>query len=119
MTESNPEEECVSTRPWSEVLNRSLKLFTFNVAREGGRSLGRVLFYVILAVLAIGLVTFVVDSLTGWFSNWFDFWPFSGGAAEVEAEKTGWFGRDAAEGAESAPAPETGEKWYCRFNPLC
>ena len=113
MTETKRDDDCVSTKPWSEVLNRSLKLFTFNIANEGGRSIGRVVFYVVLGALAIGLVTFVVDSLTGWFSGWFDFWPFSRG--EVETETTGWFGRDAAPDADA----EAGEKWYCRFNPLC
>lgn len=119
MTESTPEKDCVSTRPWSEVLNRSLKLFMFNAAQEGGRSFGRILFYIVLAALALGLITFAIDSLTGWFSGWFDFWPFSGGAAEPE--KTGWFGRGETEATDPAPAPEVdgAEKWYCRYNPIC
>lgn len=119
MTETNQNEDCVSTKPWSEVLNRSLKMFTFNVAREGGRSLGRVLFYIILGAIALALATFVIDSLTGWFSGWFDFWPFSGG--EAEPETSGWFGR--GETADPVPTPEaepdSAEKWYCRYNPLC
>ena len=32
MADTNPEKDCVSIRPWSEVLNRSLKLFMFNAA---------------------------------------------------------------------------------------
>lgn len=122
MTETNPEKDCVSTRPWSEVLNRSLKLFMFNAAQEGGRSFGRILFYVVLAALALALLTFAIDSVTGLFSGWFDFWPFSGSGAEVEAEKAGWFGRGHA--ADPAPVPKAdgaggAEKWYCRYNPIC
>ena len=93
--EDNNAEECVSKRPWGEVLNRSLKLFTFNFAKEGGRSVGRVIFYVILGALAIFALTYLVDMATGWFSALFDFWPFN-------REET---------------AAET--KWYCKFNPLC
>ncbi len=109
MSAENDPEDCISKKPWSEVLNRSAKLFAFNLAREGGSSVGRVIFFIILAVLALGLVTFIIDSFTGWFSDIFDFWPFGEDAVETEPS-SGWFGRDSA-------AAET--KWYCKWNPLC
>ncbi len=114
MAAENDPDECISKKPWSEVLNRSAKLFAFNLAREGGSSVGRVVFFVILALLALGLVTFVIDSFTGWFSDLFDFWPFGGAEAEAETPK-GWFGRDTATAAE----PASGTKWYCKWSPLC
>ena len=94
-TEPSPE-ECISKRPWGEVLNRSLKLFAFNFAREGGRSFGQVVFYVILALIVLGLATWALNSITGWFSGWFDFLPFVGESASAESEK-----------------------WYCKWNPVC
>ena len=113
MTQQQDAEDCVSKKPWSEVLNRSLKLATFNFAKEGGSSLGRIVFYVVLALLAIAALTYVVDQITGWF----DFWPFNIGA-DAETEKSGWFGRDKE--PEPAVEAETSGKWYCgKLNPFC
>ena len=112
-------EDCVSKKPWSEVLNRSLKLFTFNLAREGGKSVGRVVFFVILGLIALMLVTYVVDSFTGWFSSWFDIWPFNRGDEVVVAEQASPWWKFGGEESAAAPAADDGEKWYCKFNPLC
>lgn len=95
MTQIEHDDDCVSKKPWGEVLSRSLKLFTFNVAREGGKSFGRVIFYIILGLILVGVATYIVDSMTGWFSGWFSFWPVNG-----------------AEAAEEV-------KWYCNWNPTC
>lgn len=110
------QDDCVSRKPWGEVLSRSLKLFTFNAAREGGRSFGRVIFYFLLAVIVVFIASYIIDSMTGWFGNLFDFWPFGGGADEAEPEKTGWFDWSNKDGAPAA-TPEV--KWYCKFNPVC
>ncbi|MCK0096622.1 ABC transporter permease [Yoonia sp. F2084L] len=122
MTETPKDEDCVSKKPWSEVLSRSLKLFTFNAAKEGGKSFGRIIFFVMLAIIALMVVTYVVDSFTGWFSSWFDFWPFNSAPNPVEEpEKSkGWWpwGRDAEVEVE-ASGSEDEVKWYCRLNPLC
>ena len=91
-------EECISKRPWSEVLNRSLKLFAFNFAREGCRSFGRVVFYVILALLGLFLATLAINSVTGWFTGWFEFLPFIGSDKSAQAEEAAW---------------------YCKWNPIC
>lgn len=125
---SKPEDpdDCVSKKPWSEVLNRSLKMFTFNAASEGGKSIGKTVFFVILALIVLSALTLVLDSLTGWFSGWFDFWPFNREVAADEIapeEGRRWFnfGKGEAE-APAAPAPEVDgdePKWYCKFNPLC
>jgi len=123
MSKTDQDDDCVSKKPWSEVLSRSLKLFTFHAASEGGKSFGRVIFYVILGVIVLMLATYIIDSMTGWFSSWFDFWPFNREAAVAEdvTERGGWwpFGSDATE-AEPVTVPADGDtKWYCRWNPLC
>lgn len=122
MAQTDQDDDCVSKKPWSEVLGRSLKLFTFNAAKEGGKSFGRVIFYVILAVIVLMLATYLIDSVTGWFSSWFDFWPFNRAeAVEAPAERGGWwpFGKDEEEVVPVAVTPEAEVKWYCRWNPLC
>ncbi len=121
MANTEQDEDCVSKKPWSEVLSRSLKLFTFNAAREGGKSFGRVVFYIILGVIVLLVATYIIDSLTGWFSSWFDFWPFNRGqdAVEIEEKRRWWQWRS---GDVEAPVatPVDGEvKWYCRWNPIC
>ena len=122
MTETKPDEDCVSKKPWTEVLSRSLKLFTFNAAREGGKSFGRVIFYVILGIVVLMVATYIIDSLTGWFSSWFDFWPFNRieeVVAEEETRRWWQFGSDDVE--EVAPVVEPGgeTRWYCKWNPMC
>lgn len=126
MSEADNDPDCVSKRPWSEVLNRSLKLFTFNLAREGGRSVGKVIFYVILGLVVLTIAAYIIDSITGWFSSWFDFWPFNREVEEVAApeEDGGWFswGRGEPEIPETPAVPEeTGDevRWYCKWNPIC
>lgn len=124
MTETKPDEDCVSKKPWSEVLSRSLKLFTFNAAREGGKSFGRVIFFVILGIIVLMVATYIIDSLTGWFSSWFDFWPFNRGeeaAVEEEARRWWQFGSDEPEGVVPVVEAEgDGEvRWYCKWNPIC
>ncbi len=118
--DANPQavngEDCVSKKPWSVVLERSLKLFVFNAAGEGGRSIGRILFFVILGFLALGLCAYVLNSVTGLFEGWFDFWPFASSEPEPEASQ-GWFSFGGSE-TPSAPEPEGG-RWYCNWNPLC
>ena len=113
-----PPDDCVSKKPWSEVLSRSLKKFTFNAASEGGKSFGRVLFFVILGLLVLTIATYIVDSLTGWFSGWFDFWPFNRNEDVVVQEETRrwWqFGSDKPEETATDEEP----KWYCKWNPIC
>ncbi|MEO0905635.1 MAG: hypothetical protein AAFX89_12865, partial [Pseudomonadota bacterium] len=99
MPDTTDDDDCVSKKPWSEVLSRSLKLFTFNAAKEGGKSFGRIIFFVMLAIVALLVVTYLVDSFTGWFSSWFDFWPFNRAAEQVAepAASDGWWswGNDA------------------------
>ncbi|MEM9344646.1 MAG: hypothetical protein AAGA87_16520 [Pseudomonadota bacterium] len=112
MTQTDDGEDCVSKKPWGEVLNRSLKLATFNFAKEGGASLGRIVFYVVLGLLALAAVTFVIDQITGWF----DFWPFNIGADDPEGADKGWFNREPKPPAD----PQGGGKWYCgKLNPFC
>lgn len=125
MPETEQGEDCVSKKSWSEVLSRSLKLFMFNAAREGGKSLGRVVFYVILGIVVLVVATYIIDNITGWFSSWFDFWPFNR-AEEVAdtGEKSRWFKWRPADGAEVGTPPVVeavdGEpKWYCKWNPAC
>lgn len=96
--ENEQPDDCVSRKPWSEVLNRSLKMFTFNMAKEGGRSVGKVVFFIILGLLALFLTTYLIDMATGWFSNMFDFWPFTRDASVAATEEV---------------------KWYCKWNPVC
>ncbi len=122
MTEPTPDEDCVSKKPWSEVLSRSLKLFTFNAAREGGKSFGRVIFYIILGIIVLMVATYIIDSLTGWFSSWFDFWPFNRvEEVVVEEEPRRWwqFGSEAQEEVAVPVAPEGETRWYCKWNPIC
>lgn len=119
MTENTVDDDCVSKKPWAEVLSRSLKLFTFNAAREGGRSFGRILFYVVLGVIILMVASYIIDSMTGWFSSWLDFWPFNRNDAVVEAEKTGWFGWRGDEKVAPLPADAEDTKWYCKWNPIC
>lgn len=110
-------EECVSRRPWGEVLSRSLKLFVFRAADEGGRSVGRILFFVFLGLLVIGVGAWALNAVTGWFEGLFDFWPFSRPAPEPEPEATkGWLWFRAE--AEAAPVVEE-ERWICRKTPIC
>lgn len=120
MAETQRDEDCVSRKPWREVLSRSLKLFTFNAAKEGGKSFGRIIFFVMLAVIALMVATFVIDSVTGWFSGWFDFWPFNRTVEPVvEPDVTrGWWpwGQQAETDMQ---AGDEDVKWYCRWNPLC
>lgn len=109
-------DDCVSKRPWSEVMSRSAKLFMFNAAGESGRSFGRVLFFILLALVALVAATFIIDSITGWFSDTFDFWPFNRAPAEEET-RGGFLGFG---GGEAEPEPSgRDEKWYCNWNPLC
>ena len=113
--------ECVSDKPWSEVLNKSLKLFTFNIASEGGKSFGRVIFYIVLGIIFLGLATFIIDSITGWFSSWFNFWPFNGAGAQesVQDGKAGWWPW-ADKASTSAPIEAAKDaRWYCKWNPVC
>lgn len=120
MTDTPKDEDCVSKKPWSEVLSRSLKLFTFNAAKEGGKSFGRVIFFVLLGVIVLMVATYLIDSLTGWFSSWFDFWPFNRNpepVIEPDAVRGWWPWGQEADVEASAMAEET--KWYCRWNPLC
>ena len=114
------DDDCISRKPWSEVLSRSLKLFTFNAAREGGKSFGRVMFYVILAIIVLVVATYIIDSITGWFGGLFDFWPFNRGeeAAAVE-EKRGWWPWGGEKADAPAPAVEEKPRWYCKGNPIC
>ncbi len=122
MSDIKQDDDCVSKKPWSEVLSRSLKLFTFNAAREGGKSFGRVIFFVILGLIVLMIATYVIDSLTGWFSSWFDFWPFNRGEEVVaEPEKRRWFSFGGERELATPPVetPEGDVKWYCRWNPIC
>lgn len=122
MPEIENDDDCVSKKPWGEVLSRSLKLFTFNAAREGGRSFGRVIFYIILGVIVLVVATYIIDSITGWFSSWFDFWPFNRTPeVAVEPEPRGWwpFGSDDVAPEPVAAPPEGEVKWYCKWNPIC
>ncbi len=122
MASTEQNEDCVSKKPWSEVLSRSLKLFTFNAAREGGKSFGRVVFYVILGIIVLVVATYIIDSITGWFSSWFDFWPFNRGEEVVVVEeKRSWWPWGAEAAAEPAPTvePEVETRWYCKWNPIC
>ena len=125
MTNIEQDEDCVSKKSWSEVLSRSLKLFTFNAAREGGKSFGRVLFYVILGIVVLAVATFIIDSITGWFSGWFDFWPFNRAAEVSDAgENSKWFNWRAGDAAKFTTSPVVGAvesepKWYCKWNPIC
>ena len=123
MTNPDQDDDCVSKKPWGGVLSRSLKLFTFNAANEGGKSLGRLVFYIVLAVMLVLVATFIIDSVTGWFSGWFDFWPFNK-AQEVapDADKPGWFGWQSNKADDVAPVIEASNvetKWYCKWNPVC
>lgn len=120
MADTQKDEDCVSKKPWSEVLSRSLKLFTFNAAREGGKSFGRIIFFILLGLIVLMVATYIIDSMTGWFSSWFDFWPFNRTQEPVVAPETdkGWWpwGGD----AEAEPSVEGDDvKWYCKWNPLC
>ncbi|PJI85212.1 hypothetical protein BC777_3212 [Yoonia maricola] len=120
MTKPQQDEDCVSKRPWREVLSRSLKLFTFNAAKEGGKSFGRVIFFVLLAIIVLFVLTYVVDSFTGWFSSWFDFWPFNRAVepvVEPEAGKGWWPWGQETETEVDVSDDEV--KWYCRWNPFC
>ncbi|MEP5761918.1 MAG: hypothetical protein ABJ327_21920 [Litoreibacter sp.] len=122
--ESDQDDDCVSKKPWGEVLSRSLKLFTFNAAREGGKSFGRVVFYLILGAIVLFIAAYVIDSITGWFGGWFDFWPFNRAQETVSPLESdgGWFnwGGDEALDATPAKAPiEDEARWYCRWNPIC
>lgn len=117
MTDETDTGDCVSKKPWGEVLSRSLKLFTFNLAREGGRSFGRALFFIIVGLIAFGLCAYLINSLTGWFSGLFDFWPFSR-TPEAEPESTGWLKIRSAE-PPAISAGDGNEKWYCKWNPIC
>ena len=85
------QDDCVSRKPWGEVRSRSLKLFTFNAAGEGGKSIGRVVFYVTLAIIALTVATLVVDALTCRFSSVFDFWPFNRAEEVAEPEPRRWW----------------------------
>ncbi len=121
MSEAPQDEDCVSKKPWSEVLSRSLKKFTFNAASEGGKSFGRVIFFIILGIIVLVVATYIIDSLTGWFSSWFDFWPFNRGeevAAEEETRKWWQWRSDTPEVAPVAEA-EGEVRWYCKWNPIC
>ena len=117
------DDDCVSKKPWSEVVSRSLKLFTFNAAREGGKSFGRVIFYIILGVVVLVVATYIIDSITGWFSSWFDFWPFNRTpeAPPPEPEERGWFDwwRKEEPVVEPAVLPAEETRWYCKWNPVC
>ena len=114
MSDTEQDDDCVSKKPWTEVLSRSLKLFTFHAAQEGGKSFGRVVFFVLLALLVLSLATYVVDSITGWF----DFWPFNRSEAAGGSDARGWlnWGGDPTE--PEVPA-EDDVKWYCKWNPIC
>lgn len=118
MAEASNDDDCVSKKPWSEVLSRSLKLFTFNAASEGGRSFGRIIFFVLLGIIVLMVATYIIDSMTGWFSSWFDFWPFNRApevVATPEADQGWWpWGKEA-----EVVAREDETKWYCKWNPLC
>ena len=118
MAHTDQNDDCVSKKPWGEVLARSLKLFTFNAASEGGKSLGRVAFYIILGIIVLLISTYIIDSMTGWFSSWFDFWPFNNAAeVAVEPQQQGWFNWGADKAVQDATANEV--KWYCKWNPVC
>lgn len=122
MDQKTADDDCVSKKPWGEVLSRSLKLFTFNAAREGGRSFGRVVFYILLGLIILFIASYIIDSLTGWFSAWFDFWPFNRADSVAEAEEQGWFNWSSKDEVEPVQAaiPEDGDtKWYCKWNPIC
>lgn len=109
MSDVTEDKDCVSKKPWSEVLNRSMKLFTFNFAREGGRSVGRVVFFVLLALVALTAFSYVLNLVTGWF----DFWPFN---MFAEPEQKTWLDRMRDLGAVSDSPKEV---WYCRWSPFC
>lgn len=125
---SDKDDDCVSKKSWSEVLNRALKLFMFNAVSESGRSIGKSIIYVVMGLVVLGVGTYALNSFTGWFSGLFDFWPFGGGedvqSAVTEEESSGWFGWGAS-GEEPTPQPapvaEDGENtpWYCKWNPIC
>lgn len=112
-------QDCVSRKPWSEVLNRSLKLFTFNLARESGRSMGRVVFFIALAIVALIALTLALDALTGWFSGWFSFWPFGAETPPSETAEPPWWKIWATHEGTPPPAEVEPVPWYCRLNPLC
>lgn len=113
-----PDESCPSKRSWREVLSGGDKIFVFNFLKgageEGGRSLGRVVLYIILFFIAVSLIGTFTSALFGWFdgffTGWFDWLPFIG-----------------AETPEPTPIPaeETtnGPGFICSrtasFNPFC
>lgn len=122
MSDDRIDDDCVSKKPWSEVLSRSLKKFTFNAASESGKSFGRVIFFVILGITLLMLATYFVESLTGWFSSWFDFWPFNRGEElVVEPEARQWWQWRSDEPDQIVPTsqPDEEARWYCKWNPLC
>ena len=123
MAPTDQDDDCVSKKPWTEVLSRSLKLFTFNAASEGGKSIGRVIFYVIIGAIVLLVATYIIDSMTGWFSSWFDFWPFNRteDVAVPEETRRWWQWRKETPVTPVAVTPADGGevKWYCRWNPIC
>ena len=122
MSEELKDDDCVSKKPWSEVLSRSLKKFTFNAASEGGKSFGRVIFFIILGIIVLMVATYLIDSFTGWFSSWFDFWPFNRDAAvAIEEEPRRWWqwGSDQDAAVQPAPEDDPETRWYCNWNPFC
>lgn len=116
MTEAKEDLECVSKKPWSEVLNRTAKIFVFGIGKEGGRSVGKVILYIILALILFSLIGSALNSFFGWF-DWIGN-PFSGAWDWV----TGWTGPS----EEQAAAPVTADDepgWICsrwtKWNPGC
>lgn len=142
-----PENEpCISDKPWSTVLNKAAKLATIGFFQEFGKSVGKFIFYPLIALLVLFALSYALDYFTGWFSSMFDFWPFNRGGADVAvppefSDGRPWYkfwGSDetpsstlpaptpepvAAQPVEPAEnTPENGEpetKWYCKFNPIC
>jgi len=92
-TSDSKEDHCPSKRSWGEVLGGGLKIFVFNFLKgageEGGRSIGKIVLYVILLVVGLSLLGSIADSAFGWFGGWFSWmnpgnWSlFGGGEADV------------------------------------
>jgi hypothetical protein len=121
MTDQNTE-ECPSKKSWSEIIGGSLKKIIWKSAdglgEEAGRSVGKLIFFGVLVLIGLWLLSTALAEFTSLFNGWFD-WipnPFS------------WFGGGEESTQASTPVPtvtdpEKEPGWICsrwtKWNPGC
>jgi len=122
MAKQEPD-DCASKKPWSEIISGSLKKIIWKGAdglgEEAGRSVGKLLFYGVLGLIGLWLVSTAIAQFTDILGGWLDWIPnpfswFSGDEVNITPAE-----QPAVTQEESSSEPGPICSRWTTFNPFC